>query len=123
MAPVESARMFRPVAVSAPLVPKLVSMAPADETLYKENVYTQGPWLQSPVSMRAYREPEGPVARLARFWLEPEGGAGKDTVPLLPHEVSRAPVDVSRTSTGTELWPEYVDPPRLNDPLEPWTIH
>ena len=122
MAPVESDRKSRPCTVSFPLVPKLVSTAPVDVTLNTEYVMTHGPWPHSLVSTLAYTEPEGPAAMPAKFWSEPEGGAGKDTDPPLPHEGSSAPADVSRTRTETELILTNVDPPRMNDPLEPWIM-
>ena len=119
-APVESDRMNRPDTATAPLVPKLVSMAPADVSLTTEFVKEHGPWPHCPVSTLAYVEPEGPTAISVTLWNEPEGGAGKDTVPPLPHEVSGAPADVSRTRTGAELLFRNTDPPRMNDPSEPW---
>ena len=118
MAPVESDRMLPPGTDSAPLEPKLVSTAPVDVTLNTEYVKTHGPWPQLPLPILVYTEPEGPAAMSLMFWLRPEGGAGKVNFPPVPHEVSRAPADVSRTRTSDWILLENVDPPRTNDPSE-----
>jgi hypothetical protein len=121
-APVESDRMDRPCTDSDPLVPKLVSTVPVVVTLNTEYVETIPFWPNVYVSTLTYTEPEGPAAMPAIICIEPEGGAGKDTVPPLPHVVSRAPVDVSRTKTGVCMLFANVDPLRMNDPLEPRVI-
>ena len=114
--------MDRPCTDSDPLVPKLVSTAPVVATLNTEFVYVIPFWPNADVSTLTYMEPEGPAAMSAIICIEPEGGSGKDTVPPLPHVVSRAPVDVNRTKTGVCLKFANVDPLRMNDPLEPRVI-
>jgi hypothetical protein len=121
-APVKSDPMDRPCTDSDPLVPKLVSTVPVIVTLNTEFVETIPFWPNVDVSTLTYMEPEGPAAMSAIICISPEGGSGKDTVPPLPHVVSRAPVDVNRTKTGVCLEFANVDPLRMNDPLEPRVI-
>ena len=100
----------------------MVSTVPVIVTLNTEFVETIPFWPNVDVSTLTYMEPEGPAAMSAIICIEPEGGSGKDTVPPLPHVVSRAPVDVNRTKTGVCLKFANVDPLRMNDPLEPRVI-
>lgn len=120
-AKVESVHRFRPCTVRFPLVPKVVSTAPEDVNLSKEYEETQPFEPQVFVSTLANTEPEGPAAMAVMNAPDPGGGAGKDTVPPLPHEVSRAPADVSRTRIKIWLKFEKVDPLKMNELSGPWT--